>query len=153
RNWKSAPTPRPDKMREWWREHPLASVILPTGKSFDVVDVPETAGCLALARLERSDVPLGPVAATPQRRMLFFVLPGATAKLADLVRKQGYVPSALDLQVHGEGGFIPAPPTRLGGLGSVQWARRPTVANSWLPDLEAVISPLAYACGRERRMR
>lgn len=42
-----------------------------------------------------------------------------------------------------------APPTRIGGHGAVQWARRPTPANRWLPDAEELISPLAYACGRE----
>jgi len=32
----------------------------------------------------------------------------------------------------------------------VQWARRPTPANRWLPDAEELISALAYACGRDR---
>lgn len=31
----------------------------------------------------------------------------------------------------------------------MQWARKPTAANRWLPDAEELISALAYACGRE----
>lgn len=31
----------------------------------------------------------------------------------------------------------------------MQWVRRPTPANRWLPDTEELIDVLAYACGRE----
>ncbi|RSN45344.1 DNA primase, partial [Streptomyces sp. WAC 04229] len=55
-----------------------------------------------------------------------------------------------DLGVLGEGAYVAAPPTRVGTWGAVQWACRPTPANRWLPDVEELVSPLAYACGRER---
>jgi hypothetical protein len=83
--------------------------------------------------------------------MQFFVLPGAAAKVPDLVRKLGWPPASLDLDALGEGSYVAAPPTRVGGRGAVQWACRPTAANRWLPDAEELISPLAYACGREGR--
>jgi hypothetical protein len=132
-----------------WSEYPAASVLLPTGRTFDAIDVPESAGFLALARMERMNLPLGPVTCTPDRRMLFFVLPGAAAKVDDLVRKLGWSAAAIDLSGRGDGDYVAAPPTRIGGRGAVQWARRPTPANRWLPDAEEVICPLAYACGRE----
>ncbi|WP_398859951.1 bifunctional DNA primase/polymerase [Streptomyces chengmaiensis] len=135
--------------RRLWSKHPRASILLPTGRTFDALDVSESAGFLALARLERMDLPLGPVTCTPDRRMLFFVLPGGAAKVPDLVRGLGWTPSAIDLAPRGEGHYVAAPPTRVGGRGAVQWARRPTPANRWLPDAEELISPLAYACGRE----
>ncbi|MEV6110064.1 bifunctional DNA primase/polymerase, partial [Streptomyces sp. NPDC051940] len=150
RDWKAAATASPTTVRRMWGKTPRASVMLPTGRQFDVVDVPETAGCLALARLERTDVPLGPIAATPDRRMLFFVLPGAEAKADGLLRQLGYTPSGIDLAIRGDGSWIPAPPTRVGTRGCVQWARKPTVTNAWFPDLDDLISSLAYACGRER---
>ncbi|PWS49033.1 DNA primase, partial [Streptomyces sp. FT05W] len=31
----------------------------------------------------------------------------------------------------------------------VQWARRPSRADLWLPGVEELIGPLAYACARE----
>jgi hypothetical protein len=99
--------------------------------------------------MERMDLPLGPVICTPGRRLVFFVLPGATAKVPDLLRRLGWPPSSLDLIVRGEGDYIPAPPTRKGHTRSVPWARQPTALNRWLPDAEELLSPLAYACGRE----
>ncbi|MFD6417247.1 bifunctional DNA primase/polymerase [Streptomyces sp. NPDC060194] len=149
-DWASEATGSAVQARRLWTARPTASVLLPTGRTFDAVDVPETAGFLALARMERMGLPLGPVTRTPDRRMQFFVLPGAGAKIPALVRNLGWSPAALDLHALGEGAYVPAPPTRL-GAGAVQWARRPTPENRWLPDAEELVSPLAYACGQEAR--
>lgn len=149
KDWAAQATGSAVQARRMWTKHPGASILLPTGRTFDAIDVPESAGFLALARMERMQLTLGPVTLTPDRRMLFFVLPGAGAKVPDLVRRLGWSPSAIDLLPRGEGDFVAAPPTRYGGRGAVQWARRPTPANRWLPDIEELISPLAYACGRE----
>ncbi|WP_176710069.1 bifunctional DNA primase/polymerase [Streptomyces sp. Wb2n-11] len=148
-DWAAQATGSATAARRLWSKQPRASILLPTGRSFDALDVPESAGFLALARMERMGLTLGPVTCTPDRRMLFFVLPGAGAKVPDLVRKLGWAPTAIDLTTRGEGDYVAAPPTRLGGMGAVQWARRPTPANRWLPDVEELISPLAYSCGRE----
>lgn len=148
-DWASQATGSATAARRLWSKQSRASILLPTGRSFDALDVPESAGFLALARMERMELTLGPVTCTPDRRMLFFVLPGAGVKVPDLVRKLGWTPTAIDLVTRGEGDYVAAPPTRLGGMGAVQWARRPTPANRWLPDVEELISPLAYSCGRE----
>ncbi len=151
RDWKAAATASATTLRRLWAKHPRAAVLLPTGRAFDVVDAAEGAGCLALARLEREGRRPGPVAATPDRRMYFFVLPGATAKVIDRLHALGYASSAsLDLAVRGEGDWAAAPPTRFGLSGSAQWVRRPTVSCAWLPDVDDLIGTLAYACGRER---
>ncbi len=148
-DWAAQATGSAVQVRRAWQRQPKASILLPTGRTFDAIDVPESAGFLALARMERMELTLGPVALAPDRRMLFFVLPGAGAKVPDLVRKLGWAPSAIDLKARGEGDWVAAPPTRFGGRGAVLWARRPTPANRWLPDAEELINPLAYACGRE----
>jgi hypothetical protein len=150
-DWASEATGSGSAARRLWAHRPKASVLLPTGRAFDVLDVPESAGLLALARMERMRVTLGPVACTPDRRLLFFVLPGGAAKAPALVRGLGWSPASLDLIARGEGHYVPAPPTRVGGRGSVLWARRPTRTNRWLPDAEEMMSPLAYACGQETR--
>lgn len=147
--WPALATGSGTAARRMWQEQPAASVLLPTGRTFDAIDVPDVAGCLALARMERMGLPLGPVTCTPYGRMIFFVLPGASVKVPGLVRKQGWSPDAIDLRTHGEGGWVAAPPTRVGLRGSVQWARQPTAANRWLPDAEELLPQLAYACGRE----
>ncbi|POX45094.1 DNA primase [Streptomyces sp. Ru71] len=149
-DWATLATGSATVARRMWQKQPAASILLPTGRTFDALSVPETAGFLALARMERMELTLGPVTLTPDRRMHFFVLPGAVAKLPDLVRKLGWSVSSLDLVALGEGSWVAAPPTRYGTRGAVQWARRPTPANRWLPDAEELVSPLAYACGRDR---
>ncbi|MEV1020360.1 bifunctional DNA primase/polymerase [Streptomyces sp. NPDC050264] len=149
-DWASQATGSATVARRMWSKHPKAAILLPTGRTFDAIDVPETAGFLALARMERMELTLGPVTRTPDRRMQFFVLPGATLKVPDLIRKLGWPPASLDLVSLGEGEYVAAPPTRFGSQGAAQWACRPTAANRWLPDAEELISPLAYACGRER---
>ncbi|WP_240003324.1 bifunctional DNA primase/polymerase, partial [Streptomyces cinnamoneus] len=60
-----------DEAAAAWAEVPGAAVLLPVGRSFDVLEVPEAAGRHALARLERMGLPLGPVALTPHERALF----------------------------------------------------------------------------------
>ncbi|MFF8944427.1 bifunctional DNA primase/polymerase [Streptomyces sp. NPDC014864] len=149
-DWAMQATGSATVARRLWQKQPMASILLPTGRTFDALCVPETAGFLALARMERMSLTLGPVTLTPERRMQFLVLPGAAAKVPELVRKLGWSPSSLDLVVLGEGAYLAAPPTRYGSRGAVQWACRPTAANRWLPDAEELVSPLAYACGRER---
>lgn len=147
--WRRASEGGVAAVRRLWGERPDASVLLATGRTFDALDVPDTAGCHALARMERLGLPLGPVTCTPDGRMAFFVLPGAAARIPDRVRRLGWSPGALDLAVRGAGGWVAAPPTRLGSRGPVQWARRPTAAERLLPDVTDVLPPLAYACGRE----
>ncbi|MFE6836457.1 bifunctional DNA primase/polymerase [Streptomyces sp. NPDC057705] len=149
KDWAAQATGSAVQVRRVWAKHPGASILLPTGRTFDALEVPESAGFLALARLERMQRTLGPVTLTPDHRMLFFVLPGAGVKVTDLVRKLGWTPSGLDLVARGEGEYVAAPPTRFGGRGAVQWAQRPTPANRWLPDTEELIDALAYACGSE----
>ncbi|MEV6956210.1 bifunctional DNA primase/polymerase [Streptomyces sp. NPDC051183] len=149
KDWAAQASGSAVQVRRLWGKHPTASILLPTGRTFDALDVPDSAGFLALARLQRMQRALGPVTVTPDHRMKFFVLPGAGAKVADLLRKIGWQPSQLDLAARGEGEYVAAPPTRYGGRGSVQWAQPPTAANRWLPDVEELIDALAYACGRE----
>lgn len=154
-DWLSQASAGPGVVRRWWTERPQASVLLPAGRAFDVLDVPEAAGCLALARMERMGLELGPVVAVPAvsdrpgRRLLFLVLPGVQAKLPDMLRRLGWTPGRLDLVARGEGDWIVAPPSRIGLSGCAHWARPPSVLNRWLPDAAELINPLAYACGRE----
>ncbi|TWG04893.1 bifunctional DNA primase/polymerase-like protein [Streptomyces brevispora] len=148
-DWANLATGSGAAARRMWSQQPRSAILLPTGRGFDAIDVPESAGFLALARMERLSLPLGPVTRTPDRRMQFFVLPGAAAKAEGLVRRLGWSAAAIGLRGRGEGHYVTAPPTRVGGSGTVQWVRRPTTANRWLPGVEELISPLAYACGRE----
>ncbi|MFF1906673.1 bifunctional DNA primase/polymerase [Kitasatospora sp. NPDC058218] len=129
------------------------SVLFPTGRAFDVLDVPEQAGLQALVRLERMGTQVGPVLASPTGRLQFLVAAGTALRLPDLLYRMGWDDAALDLTCHGEGSYVAAPPTVLGGLGPVRWLRRPTRDNAGCPpEARLLLGTLAYAChrGRER---
>ncbi|MEE1786504.1 bifunctional DNA primase/polymerase [Streptomyces sp. SP17BM10] len=129
------------------------SVLFPTGRAFDVLDVPEQAGVQALVRLERMGTQVGPVLSAPTGRLQFLVAPGTARRLPDLLYRMGWDDAALDLACHGEGSYVAAPPTVLPGLGPVRWLRRPTRDNAGCPpEARLLLGTLAYAChrGRER---
>ncbi|MGW3013270.1 bifunctional DNA primase/polymerase [Streptomyces sp. NPDC001219] len=138
-----------EKAAAAWAETPGAAILLPVGRSFDVLDVPEAAGRNALARLERMALPLGPVAVAPTGRALFFVAPGAAGRLPDLLYRMGWDDASLDLRSLGPGDHLTAPPSDLGGHGPMRWLRPPTLDTAGRPpQARLVLGTLAYACNR-----
>ncbi|GAA2592960.1 MULTISPECIES: bifunctional DNA primase/polymerase [Streptomyces] len=137
---------------EAWARFPGAAVMLAVGRTFDVIEVAESAGLRALARLERMGLPLGPVAATPQGRAHFFVAPGAAAELPRLLYRMGWDdPSALDLRGLGRGTYVTAPPSDRGGRGPVRWLRPPALDSATKPPAaRLLLGTLAYVAHRSR---
>lgn len=131
-----------------WAEVPGASMLLPVGRSFDVLDVAEAAGRRALVRMERMGLPLGPVAVTPQGRAQFFVAPGAADELPGLLYRMGWDDAGLDLRALGPGSHITAPPSDRGGLGPVRWLRPPGPDSARPPEARLLLGTLAYLCHR-----
>ncbi|MEU3826340.1 DNA primase [Streptomyces sp. SID486] len=141
-----------DEASRAWSEFPGASVMLPVGQAFDVIEVSERAGRRALVRLERMGLPLGPVTATPDGRAHFFVAPGAAAGLSRLLYRTGWDdPAALDLRGLGPGTHITAPPSDRGGLGPVRWLRPPALDSATRPPAaRLLLGTLAYVAHRSR---
>ncbi|GAB2931808.1 bifunctional DNA primase/polymerase [Streptomyces heilongjiangensis] len=141
-----------DEVSEAWAGHPGASIMLTVGRSFDVIEVAESAGRHALVRLERMGLPLGPVIATPEGRAHFLVAPGAAAELPELLYRMGWDdPSALDLRGLGPGAHITAPPSDRGGLGPARWLRSPALdAATRPPAARLLLGTLAYVAHRSR---
>jgi len=71
--WAMEASTDPDTIRRWWSATPEANIILPTGRVFDVLDVPTSAGVMAMAQMDRAGLTLGPVAVLDSERYLFFV--------------------------------------------------------------------------------
>jgi len=135
-----------------WDRVPGASVLLPAGRSFDVIDVAETPGRRALARLERMGTHLGPVLLTPSARAQFFVAPGAAAELPHLLYRMGWDDARLDLCCLGPGDHVTAPPSDFAGLGPMRWLRAPHPdAVPQPPEARLLLGTLAYLCHRTRR--
>lgn len=132
-----------------WAEVPGASMLLPVGRSFDVLEVAEAAGRRALVRMERMGLPLGPVAVTPAGRAQFLVAPGAADELPGLLYRMGWDDAGLDLRALGAGCHITAPPSDEGGLGPVRWLRPPALDTAAAPpEARLLLGTLAYVCHR-----
>ncbi|QNS03875.1 bifunctional DNA primase/polymerase [Streptomyces xanthii] len=137
------------EVTETWSRFPGAAVLLPVGRAFDIIDVPEAAGRRALIRLERMGLPLGPVVATPEGRVHFFVAPGAAAELPALLYRMGWDDAALDLHALGPGTYITAPPSDRGGLGPTSWLRPPSLDTATQPpQARLLLGTLAYTAHR-----
>jgi hypothetical protein len=131
-------------LRWWWTKRPAAPVVLATGGAAPcAVSLPAVAGARALAALDRADMRLGPVVATPTRWAVL-VAPYGLERLGDLLYAKAWVPSSL--RFHGEGGYLVLPPSEAAG-GQVRWERGPLPGSSapWLPDVEAVVDALVRA--------
>ncbi|MEU3982194.1 bifunctional DNA primase/polymerase [Streptomyces sp. NPDC026672] len=141
-----------DEVTKAWGEFPGASVMLPVGRAFDVIEVAEAAGRRALVRLERMGLPLGPVLATPDGRAQFLVAAGAAAELPTLLYRMGWDdPTSLDLRGLGAGAYVTAPPSDRGGLGPVRWLRPPALDSVTRPPAaRLLLGTLAYVAHRSR---
>jgi hypothetical protein len=143
--WEDSATADPAKVQSWWR-HRSYTVLLATGRLFDVLEVPAALGLrvLGTARLhagvlgpQRADVQ-GPVGVTAAGRWMFLVRPGVPLR-SELEHR-------LDIVRHGTGSWVPAAPSRM-PEGLVRWAVPPEQAQWWLPDAEVVQNLLVDALG------
>jgi hypothetical protein len=107
----------PDLAREAWRDT-ASAVLLATGVVFDVLEAPAWLAAAAGRR-----VLLGPVALTPTGRWMYLIRPGA--------RLRPELAGLPDVVLHGEGSWIPAPPT-VTPQGRVRWVVSPDEVD-WRP--------------------
>ena len=133
----------------WWRERPDASVILVTGRVFDVLDVPARVGQLALERISHSPAAMGPVALSADNRALFFARTrGAPADEDEWwschldCEPDSFTPVA-GLRWHCRDSYVVAPARTARGPGA-HWMRDPTEHR--LPDGLRLLEFLADAC-------
>ncbi|MQA84884.1 MAG: DNA primase [Streptosporangiales bacterium] len=163
--WQFQATADEGRVRAWWGDRPDANVVLPTGRVFDVLDVPAAGGVLALARLDRAGTPTGPIAAYGTDRYLFFVATrgapedehewwsseldvtsshtGAlrTGAVHLIEGEPELVEAAPDLRWHCRDSYVVAPPSELPSGQQVYWVRRPDSRS--LPDPLALLEVLA----------
>ncbi|MER6911402.1 bifunctional DNA primase/polymerase [Streptomyces sp. NPDC000594] len=131
-------------LRWWWANRPTAPVVLATGGTAPcAVSLPAVAGARALAELDRLELRLGPVIASPTRWSVL-VAPYSLEQLGELLFAKDCVPSSL--RFHGGGGYVVLPPSET-GAGQVRWERAPLPgsATPWLPRVETVMDVLVEA--------
>jgi len=148
--WQVQATADPALVGRWWMARPQANVILATGRTFDVLDVPAAAGAAALAMMDRSAVRPGPVAISAGNRALFFVATrGRPADEYEWWSCHLDCEPELDTQVtglrwHCRDSYVLAPPSRDGQAFRAQWLRPP--GDRPLPDGLRLLGFLADAC-------
>jgi len=148
--WQLEATADQAVVRAWWTLWPQASILLVTGRVFDVLDVPERAGAIALARLAAARKRAGPVAAGAGERALFFVTSRSAAAEDDewwschLDCEPESVPEVTGLRWHCRDSYVLAPPSRLMDGTAARWLVRPDTAA--LPDALPLLEFLADAC-------
>ncbi|TDB91813.1 bifunctional DNA primase/polymerase [Actinomadura sp. KC216] len=134
----------------WWAERPQANIILPTGRVFDVFDVPAAAGTLALDRISREDLPVGPVASVGGDRSLFFVATRGAPVDEDewwschLDCSPEDVAETPGMRWHCRDSYVVAPPSVLPSGREVSWLRPPS--SDPLPDPLRLLEVLSDSC-------
>jgi hypothetical protein len=148
-SWKREASCDPGVVARWWSTAPRSSILLVTGRIFDVLDVPAGAGSAALARLGQAGIRPGPVAAGAGGRTLFFVASRAASTEEDewwschLDCEPEIVPAIAGLRWHCRDSYVLAPPSVQRGGSAARWLVRPDAA---LPDALRLLEFLADAC-------
>jgi Bifunctional DNA primase/polymerase, N-terminal len=147
--WKLQATVDPAIVRQWWGKRPQANILLVTGRSFDVLDVPAAAGLLALKRLDLSGISSGPVAISADDRALFFVSTRAHGEddewwSCHLDCEPEVLPEVTGLRWHCRDSYVVAPPSRLSNGMEARWLAEPGTRP--LPDALRLLEVLADAC-------
>lgn len=139
-----------EAIKRWWRDRPQANIILPTGRVFDVFDVPIAAGSLALTWMARDRLPMGPVAAVGEERHLFFVATRGAPEDEDewwschLDCSPENIAETPGMRWHCRDSYVVAPPSTLPFGREVAWIRPPRSAA--LPDPLRLLEVLADSC-------
>ena len=109
----------PDRIRDWWTRNPTNNIGLPTGHSFDVIDVDVPVNLDALAALHAADnLEVHGHVATSSGGMHYYVKPTGRGNTTRSLPGVDY---------RGMGGYVVAPPSTLGSRGrSWSWVHRPS---------------------------
>jgi hypothetical protein len=146
--WQMQATVDTSVIESWWEARPEASVLLVTGRVFDVLDVPAVAGAAALAAMEAAGTAVGPVAGLGADRMLFFVVTRGMPADEDEWWSCGLdcEPESVTpgLRWHCRDSFVLAPPSACGPGLPARWLRPP--AGHPLPDALRLLEYLVDAC-------
>jgi hypothetical protein len=154
--WQIQATSDPGKARQRWAHHPEANVILPTGRVFDVLDVPAEAGLTALEMMRDARVATGPVAVGAGRTLFFVATRGAPDDENEwwschLDCAPEDVGEMVSLRWHCRNSYVLAPPSRDGTGPAGRWLQAPELQGAPLPDAVRLLEVLADACDEEIR--
>ena len=138
--WSAGATEDPHTIRSSWSRDPY-TIILPTGRQFDVLDVPGGPGGEALMRLEILGYRLGPVARTTDGRILIWVASGSRLYSLGVLQRYGDA----GIRCLSAGDYVLAPPSA-----GARWLASPGATSWHLPSAADLIGTIACACGQAK---
>jgi len=153
--WQLLASCEPGTVRQRWADHPGANIVLPTGRVFDVLDVPAAVGTTALAMMQQAGVQPGPVAAGAGRVLFFVATRGAPEDEDEwwschLDCAPEDVDDVASLRWHCRDSFVLAPPSRDPFGVPARWLIPPPADGPGaLPDAVRLLEFLADACEEE----
>ena len=120
-----------ERIRTWWTRHPEANIGLPTGHTFDVIDVDLPHGVPAFISLLDTDTEVHGRVSTSSGGIHLYVTPTGGGNLA------GIVPG---IDYRGAGGYVVAPPSTLGPRGRAwAWSVHPSPVLTGVGDTYGLI--------------
>ena len=153
--WQLLASAEAGKVQQRWADHPEANIVLPTGRVFDVLDVPAAAGSAALDAMRQAGVQPGPVAAGAGRALFFVATRGAPEDEDEwwschLDCAPEDVGDVAALRWHCRNSFVLAPPSRDPFGAPARWLIPPPPEGpDLLPDALRLLEFLADACEEE----
>ncbi|GIH69153.1 bifunctional DNA primase/polymerase [Sphaerimonospora thailandensis] len=147
--WQVQATTDATLLTRWWRQEPEANVILPTGRVFDVFDVPVAVGSATLAAMDAAGFETGPVAENGDRVLFYVATRGAPEDEDEwwschLDAGPATIDATPSLRWHCRDSYVLAPPSTLPDDDAVRWIRPPD--GRPLPDPLRVLDLLADFC-------
>lgn len=113
-------TTDPVRIRQWWTEHPRGNIGLPTGLSFDVIDIDVPGGAASLAAMLERDV-------LPDVHGHVATGSGGAHYYTPTTGRGNTVGLLPGIDYRGVGGYVVAPPSTLGVRGRAwSWVSTPS---------------------------
>lgn len=155
--WLASASEYPRSVQALWRERPGAATVLPCGRTFDVISMPELFGRRVLEELWAAGPGCGP-AASHRGRLLLFAQVGTAGRLRPLLSWEEWAAEVPSLLCHGAGDSVTVPPVQRplgaaegpqdpGGPAVGRWIVAPDSREPWLPDAAILLR----ACVRTAR--
>jgi hypothetical protein len=147
-SWLASASDQPDLLGALWAARPWAPSVVPCGRTFDVIALPQDLGHQVLQELHTHGPGYGPVAVYRSTVELFSEV-GTADRLNRLLSWQEWSQDVAGLQFLGAGDSVTIPPfrRRVGDPVAEPWIHGPDTRHPWLPDANALLR----ACRRATR--
>jgi hypothetical protein len=152
--WLASASTFPRSVEALWSARPGAPIVLPCGRSFDVVNLTPLFGRRVLEQLWSTGPGSGPVA-VHRGRVLLLAAPGTARRLPALLDWEEWAGAVPPMLCHGAGDAVTVPPLHddpavppRDDAALSRWVVAPDTRHPWLPGPDVLL----WACVRAVRV-